>query len=190
MKKCCLLLSLIAFALSVLAFFSNNKLSTDSGVLTLIGICTTLIVGVSVVDTLRLQQLEEKVKKLKETKETVEKMSDKLEKLKNDANIALDANWGYTLYTIQPHTAIQQVWKGLKLALLTDDCKKLKTCMEVLKHIKEEIKKNGELSKKLNKKLDNNVLMIDEDMKNARLYILVKDELDKLLRGINDITDK
>ena len=51
-----LVISLVALALSIISLFGRHSMCIPEVVLTLIGICTTLIVGVSVVDALALRE--------------------------------------------------------------------------------------------------------------------------------------
>lgn len=68
MKQTCLLFALLAFAFSVMAFFSKQGAIAAEGALALVGICTTLIVGVSVVDTMTIQRMQKDIAELPKLK--------------------------------------------------------------------------------------------------------------------------
>lgn len=62
MKRYALFFSLIAFAFSVMAFFTCGvSVSVENGALALIGICATLIVGISIVNEVRMRELEKEI---------------------------------------------------------------------------------------------------------------------------------
>lgn len=67
----------------MLAFFSSSvSTSLENGTLAAIAICATLIVGASVVDVVRLNEIEKRLKTLDETEK-------RLESLRIHSNIAM-----------------------------------------------------------------------------------------------------
>ena len=71
-----LLLAVVALVLSILAISRQQPLDIPAAVLSLVGICATLIVGVSLVDALVLHSAFQKVDN------KMNEMSDKLKELK------------------------------------------------------------------------------------------------------------
>ena len=78
-----MIFSLFSLAFSMLAFFSSSvSKSLENGTLAAIAICATLIVGASVVDVVRLNEIEKRLKTLDETEK-------RLESLRIHSNIAM-----------------------------------------------------------------------------------------------------
>lgn len=148
MKRYALFFSLIAFALSLMAFFTCGvSVSVENGALVLIGICATLIVGVSVVNEVRMCELEKKLKKIDEVEKN-------LEYLRAHSNIAMRMSWGFSYMSKMPYTAFREFENAYKHALKSNDMHWIDAtlqCMEEIVRIKkdseESIRKREEASK-------------------------------------------
>ena len=191
MKHYVLILALIAFAFSLLAFFGVHGQVSDSSALALISICTTLIVGVSVVDVMRLQKLEKQMDELKELKKDVEKQKKEIESLRDNANMALDLNWGYTLFSIDPKNAIIKVWKAIDKSFEKESTKRVNTCIKVMNTIITNIEKDPKLIQLLKKETAGNVpIEITESMENSDIFSAFKTQIEKTLQKIEVIIKK
>lgn len=172
----------------MLAFFGINGQVTDSSALSLISICTTLIVGVSVVDVVRLEKLEKKIDELKELRRDVDKQKNELEELRDNANIALDANWGFTLVSVKPQTAVVQLWKAIEKSFKKEDTKRANTCISVLENVIKIIEKDNQIKQELRKETDGHVpIEITESLEYSSLYDTFKSRLEKILQKIETI---
>lgn len=96
-----LFISLMAFALSVLAFFVKGESNVENGVLALIGICATLIVGIHVVDEFRIRQIERKAHE-------IEKQTADFEKVRNNHSTIIHFALGLACISFQPKTALKE----------------------------------------------------------------------------------
>ena len=190
MKKISFLFALFAFAFSILAFFGvpEKMYNIDNGVLALVGICATLIVGANVIDVLKLQKIEEKMKELDLMKRELEMIKKENDELRINANIALNANWGFTLHTIQPKIAITQVWKAIKIAFSKNDTKRINTCLSILENLIKRIDKDKELSNML--KTESNgtsPIEIDDIIEGSEDYNTFKKRLGMVFQTVNNI---
>ena len=184
MKHFFLILSLMAFAFSIMAFLGVNGSDAGSGVLALIGICTTLIVGVNVVDVLRVQKLEEQIDDLQDLKE----LKTELTGLKHNANIALNITWGLSFLNMNPKKAIQNAWKAVNLSLLANDPQRTNTSMNVVKFLLSSIKQNAKLSDSFRSECkQRRPIEITEEMNHSDLYKLVEDKLYGYIKCIDEI---
>jgi len=181
-----LLFSLIAFAFSVLAFFGIKGQPIDNGALALISICTTLMVGISVVDVMRLRDLEKQMEELKDTQKSLVQLNNEIGELKNHANISLDANWGFTLYTINPQKAIAQIWKAVVLAFSLNDTTRIKTCISLLEAAINRICNDKSLSDKLRKECMGKMpINITKEIRESEDFLDFQDQLVK----VNDMIE-
>lgn len=96
-----LLFALLAFAFSIMAFFSKGGLCISDGLLTLVGICATLIVGIHVIDDFKIRQLEKKTAEF-------EKMSAELERERKKQNAVISLNVGMAMWQDEPIFALKE----------------------------------------------------------------------------------
>lgn len=184
MKNFSYILSLLAFAFSIMAFFGINGDDTGNGILALIGICTTLIVGVNVVDSLRVQKIEKQIEEL----DDMRTLKADLNKLKQDANIALKATWGISLIKMAPKKAIQETWGAIRLSLIANEASKLSSSYSVMGFLINSIEKDSDLSCRLIKECEQEIpIKIAEEIKGTELYTLEKEKLDKYIKKIESI---
>jgi len=149
MKSYAIVFSLIAFALSVMAFFACGvSASVENGALALIGICATLIVGISIVNEVRMHELEKKFKKIEEVEKN-------LEYLRVHSNIAMRMSWGFAYMSKMPCTAFLEFENAYKRALKSNDMHWIDAtlqCMEEIVKIKKSEKSRIEEREALSKR--------------------------------------
>lgn len=75
-------------ALAILAFFGQHGTGTTDAALALIGICTTLIVGASVLDMVRVYQIEKRL-------ELINEKTKELENTDSHVKIGVYLAWGF-----------------------------------------------------------------------------------------------
>ncbi len=199
MKKCINILSfvfsLVALVLSVYAVSCHSGASIPALVLSLVGICATLIVGISVIDTIVLRsvlhkvddKMEEQAKKMEE----LSKVEEDLQKTKQRANMLLHLSWGMTLSGNEPYTALLQYWRGFSLASQDNDIKCAKACLvkaEILvKDIAGRARKHPLSLDTPSKKLHE--ICITDELKSSHAYAAFGDRIEKLLKTINSLID-
>lgn len=182
MKRYALFFSLIAFALSLMAFFTCGvSVSVENGALALIGICATLIVGVSVVNEVRMRELEKKLKKIDEVEKN-------LEYLRVHSNIAMRMSWGFAYMSKMPYTAFREFENAYKHALKSNDMHWIDAtlqCMEEIVRIKKDsednIKKREESSKR---KINSEV---PKEIQEIKAYKAFKDRTEKIYSEMSKI---
>ncbi len=133
-KECSIILSLVALALSFVAITGIHcfEMNVSDSVLTIIGVCTTLIVGVSVVDAITVRRLERKIEEL-------DKLEKKVRKQTKQSNILFHYTWGMQHWKEHPYTALCDFWKGFTIAAETDDIKRAKSCLANMEALSSEI---------------------------------------------------
>lgn len=191
MKESNLILSLIALAFSIMAFFSGETGLSSSGILAIIGICTTLIVGISVVDTLTIHRLEEKLEKQAKTIDELKELEHKVKQLKNQSNTLFHHTWGITYLNDSPHLALFEFWKALNSAVKTDDVIRAKQCLENSKTAMQNVdnQKSGDTIKI--SKIDNKkYLCISDEMMSSTIYKLNSIEIDEVLEKIKSLIEQ
>lgn len=125
---CAVILSLSALVIAILALFSKcGCLSVENGVLSLVGVCTTLIVGINIVDALKIKQMEVKVKEM-------EQVRNDLEVLRINANIAIHTSLGLSYFNSQQYVkAFEEYQKSYKHAFENNDAKRVRMCTKLMK---------------------------------------------------------
>lgn len=118
------LLDIIATTGLVLMIPTENIITGDN-ILTIIGLCTTLIVGTHFVDVMRLKDIEKRLEKLCEKEKSVFDLEKKMK-------IAFSATWGITYMNYQPYSSLYHFLKAFHLALQYQDCIRAKTCLNGL----------------------------------------------------------
>lgn len=187
MRGYVLVLSLIAFALSILAFFTGGvSASLESGALTLISICATLVVGVSFVNVFEvhsvLRRMEDKMAKYESELEELEKLQCKVDKMRRKSNILFHHTWGLAFIDKQPYDALKEFWCAFLLAAKEDDIKRAKSCLENAKMVAEEIKEMGNNQTEVRDSSDNiGRFQISEELRKSKVYFAYSDKIEELL---------
>lgn len=184
MKVLNLILAILAFLVSGIALYSSSNNSGCSDVntvsLSLITICTTLIVAFALIDTLRVYQVEKKVAKLESTATHLESMHEKV-------NISIIVAYGLALLNYQPYTAFNYFLKALRQSFILNDAKwigqSLK-CMRNTTMIVKIKKKKGEAIEESKDKLS---LDIFNDIRELDLYKAFKREIDETYKEIFEL---
>ncbi len=174
------LFALLAFAFSVLAFFSKASVSVDNGVLALVGICATLIVGIHVIDEINIRQIEKKTKEL-------EKLIAELKRKgkKQDAIISLII--GMAMWVHQPTFALKESWKATTLAIKENDSEISNACIIITKWIISKIEKDEELKGKISNSKKVLPQEVPQEVKEAQLYGLIHKELEEIIGKFSNL---
>ena len=182
MRLVCLFFSLGALALSALAFFSKCCYEgIPNGVLSLIGACCTLIVGVSVADAIIVRRLERKMERL-------DKLQRKVDRMLKQSNILFHYTWGFQQKDSDPVAALTEYWKGFCIAAETDDIKRGKSCLEAAEAIVCDVLSGNHHVKAL--KVDNisqKPWQMSDRVKKTNLYSAFEDKVNTLINDIDSI---
>ena len=94
-------------------------------VLSLVGICATLIVGVSVIDAFSVHSLlhsaEKKMNDLSHKLEKLSLLEEDVRKMRKQTNILLNYTWGLNFSEHQPYMALVELWKAFELTVESKD---------------------------------------------------------------------
>lgn len=161
-------------------------LDIPSIVLALIGICATLIVGVSVYDSYTIHNIQRRIEEMRRIQNELEKKEQNIVKenneLKNSMYIANQLSWGLALMNLLPYTSFRYCFKGLLKALETNNTKATNNCLKcmnetnkLLKHKKndKEVIKDSAKYKELP--------IIPEKIKALSLFKLVEERLNDII---------
>ena len=107
-KECSLIISLVALTLSVVAIFGIHKniVSFPDLVLTLLGVCATIIVGISVISAVELLHVTRKLKEIDQIQSELKHAKAKMESMRSKANLVMHIACGLALKDWQPRTTI------------------------------------------------------------------------------------
>lgn len=191
-----LLLSWTAIIFSIVALVGKAPAAAGDGALTIVSICVTLIVGVSVVDSLvvqkhgeKLRQLEKQIMELKTQKEELRKSQSETTENAYQVKMGVYVAWGLAMFQMEPISAFEQFQKVLKLALVdnkyVEDASKAVEFMEQLvPRIEEYIVKNDSYKQLLKIKIPDRT---PEEIKVLSCYATFKDRIDGIYQKIADL---
>ncbi|MBQ9230379.1 MAG: hypothetical protein IJ190_04260 [Prevotella sp.] len=189
-KDCSIVFSLVALTLSIVALFGihQNTVCIPDLVLTLLGVCAALIVGVSVVNTIELLEVTRQLKEIDKIRKEVDEAKARMEELRQNANFALHVSYGLAFRNWQPINAITECLKALDIAMQQDDCVRANTCVNVLGAVLEEISKDDKLKSQLKgKKADDIPKDIPKWYKDHDPYKVLKDKIGKVFEKIKSV---
>lgn len=179
-----LLLSINALALSALALFSKFSCEViPTAVLSLIGICCTLIVGVSVIDSLIVHNIQKQIDKLSNAQKEIEKQEEDLKctikKYEDNSFIGNQISWGLALINWQPLTSFRYFVKGLEKSLIINHTKGIYSCLICMEQVPKAIKKyNIDITADTARK--KGLPQISEDTKKLDEYKLIENRVKKV----------
>lgn len=168
------IISFLALVFSILAFFScNTNASIEGGALALISICATLIVGVHILDAVKMKQLEDKMEELSKTKE-------ELEKVKVNANIALNITWGLLFLESNHLDSFKHFALAYQYAISENDAKRVNTCNQCLQRCVDKVKRKSKQEQEQFKKDVQNRILKGKNKFNEDALHEIEKFLDKL----------
>ena len=174
----------MAFALAILAFFNYHGNVSENSILTLIAICTTLIVGINVVDAVKVNEMRKKIDELNT-------VTSNLEKNDKQMNVAVYVAWGLAFISWLPYTSFIQLQKGLIIAIQIEDPHKVGLCLDCMEKVLEMIylmkKKGQRVCKTGREKIPKTV---PEDIAVEKMYKPFKDRIMNVYKTINTIIEE
>lgn len=181
MKLISLLLSMVAIIISIVCKWFIPMAVTD-GALTLISICVTLIVGLSVVDSLAVYNMHKRIEKLTEKQKELEAQECRLKEAIAEqavtSFVSTHVSWGLTFINMQPYTSFRYFVKGLEKALENNYTKGMRNCLNCMEQVPKVIKQNKEIIKDKAKK--EGCPQLSDAIKQSDAYKLVEDRIDKI----------
>lgn len=184
--------SLAALGLSVYAVSNQCCTNIPATVLSLVGICATMIVGISVVDTFAVhsafRKMEDRMNEQAERMRTLEDLEGKVRKMRKQSNILFHHTWGLTFSKTQPFAALAEFWKALELAAKEDDISRAKTCLANAEEVVEDIIQQKNEQGKLDES-DRIIIpqKIPADIKESKVYDAFGVKIEELIKRINKL---
>lgn len=161
---------------------TTDSTITSNNVLTLIGICTTLIVGVHFVDVMRLRDIEKRLNELNQKEQLIYDLEKKM-------TITFNATWGVTYMNYQPYSSLYHFLRAFHYALQYQDCLRAKTCLngldKAIKRFESLIEEKQSFDDITDKDKISEALF--EEIKKEELYRVFKTDIDKIVLKINQI---
>lgn len=160
----------------LLLMVPTDNIITGNNILTLIGICTTLIVGVHVHDAFTIRAISKKTELLDEKLKHIEMLEHRDE-------VHLKISLGLTQLQYQPYTTFRFIFKGFVLAANYKDYKCMEQCLGLLEQVPGVIQRLKAKNMKVNKKGENEInydlinQITDNEIRNQyerRLKIAIK----------------
>lgn len=178
-----LLLSIIALVIGIIAFFSKGCSCVSEIALSLIAICTTLIVGLAVVDTLRMHQMEKRINDLEESAEH-------LKEFKRELSAAFETSIGISLLNWQPYTAFGYFQKGLEKSLSMDNIKWIGQCLQCMENVPKMIRKMKEKGMETNEKMKGKIpAKTPDSIKKYEAYKAFQKRIDEIYKKMNELQE-
>ena len=183
---------MFALSLGIFVSPSNRSMDTPEVVLSLVGICATLIVGISLYDTISLnstlRNYDEKMKELECKMKKIDELEKRYEKTKKQTNILLHFTWGLAFTDMQPYTAFKEYWRAILLAAEEDDIKRARVCISnaesLISKIKGHIDKNSCFDKT---DIDNIPKKVPDSLRGTNVYYAFQARIKALVDGVNQI---
>lgn len=187
-KECSLIISLVALTLSVVAIFGIHKniVSFPDLVLTLLGVCATIIVGISVISAVELLHVTRKLKEIDQIQSELKLAKAKMESMRSKANLVMHIACGLALKDWQPRTTITECLKGFGIAMQVEDAPNAHFCLDTLEKVIRRFQ-NDEMI--LNNLKEGNTYKvpkeIPEEYKKLKLYKVFEKRLESVFEEIN-----
>lgn len=187
-KECSLIISLVALTLSVVAIFGIHKniVSFPDLVLTLLGVCATIIVGISVISAVELLHITRKMKEIDQIQSELKHAKAKMESMRSKAYLVMHIACGLALKDWQPSTTITECLKGFGIAMQVEDAPNAHFCLDTLEKVIRRFQ-NDEMI--LNNLKEGNTYKvpkeIPEEYKKLKLYKVFEKRLESVFEEIN-----
>ena len=173
MSTVAILLAVVSIVLIVYTVKESEKL-TD-GVLALMGICATFVVGVSFIDSLTVYRIERKVEKLEISREQFKKM-------RKQANILFHYSWGLAYISTQPYSAISEFWEGFLRAVKAEDASRAYSCICNAETVISDVIEKSNLKNFDKNGIEKLPTELPEEIKRSKLYDIFEEKVNSVIR--------
>lgn len=185
-----IVLTLYAFIRRTFMLSLNNGMDTTEVVLSLMGICATLIVGVSVYDAVSLRSLlhdyDIKIQRLEDKIRKADELERNYHKTKRQLTILLHFTWGLSFSDKQPYTALKEYWNAIMKAAEADDIKRAKSCITNAECVLEDINRKRANQIEVDDSDINAVpTCLPEKLKRSKVYCAFEEQIIALINNIN-----
>lgn len=184
-----LLVSISALAISIIAL--SGKISffpLPDIILTLVGICATIIVGVSVYDKIAihsaLKLYDTKLQELSEEMDKMSKLEQEMQRTKTSANILFHFTWGLVYRHQDSFEALEQFWRALLLSANSGDIARAKYSLNYAEQLVQEMASQEIPPKPKSFKIPAEV---PETIIKSDVYCAFESRISKLLEDIHQL---
>lgn len=189
-KECSLIISFVALILSIVAILGIHKniVSIPDLVLTLLGVCATIIVGVSVISALELLHLTRKLKEIDQIQTELKHTKAKMESMRSKANLVMHIACGLALKDWQPSTTITECLKGFGIAMQVEDAPNAHFCLDTLEKVIRRFQNDEMILNSLKESNTDKVPKeIPEEYKKLKLYKVFEKRLESVFKEIENL---
>lgn len=180
MKVLNFIISIIALIMATIALdaiyfesVSKTCATTLDATLAIIAICTTLIVGTSVVDSIKMNQMDAKIKEL-------ESDAGLLKKKEKEIEVAVYISFGMALLNLQPKSAFNYFQKALVVAFKNENVNWIGYSIQCLENIPRLSKvRDGNCNKTAH-------YDIPDDITKSSIYHTFKKRIENVYKEINN----
>lgn len=173
MKLLSLIFSLIAIAISVMCLPSFGFVAHEGNIIAIIGVCTTLVVGLNIYDAIMVREIDKKSERLQQ------KIND-LEKLEYRSEINFKISCALSTLYDQPFTSFKFMLKALTIAMTNEDAESIEKCFNLLAQY-HKINERHAFAKYKN---DYVIQQIMTEMENCRLYNIYQKRINETLKSV------
>ena len=129
-----IVLSLVAIGLSCYSLTNQYYADIPTTVLSLVGVCVTIVVGINLVEAISLHSMlntyDKRMEELTKKTNDVSLMEGQMRKMKKQTNILFHYTWGLSYGNDGSYyNSLSEFWKAFLLAAETNDFKRAKSCL-------------------------------------------------------------
>lgn len=129
MKSLSVILSIVAIAVAAMAFCGNPFSSTSDASLTVVAICTTMIVGINIVDRLEIREIRREM--LRQCQ-----MSDEMKVSLQSVKVAMNIMWGLVKANDKKYlSALYSFLSAFKIAIEMNDAYRASICIKQIDNL-------------------------------------------------------
>ncbi len=179
MKLLSLIFSLIAVAISVMCLPSFGFVAYEGNIIAIIGVCTTLVVGLNIYDAIMVREIDKKAERLQQKINTLEKLE-----YRND--IYFKISCGLYAQRKQAYTSFLFIFKAMSIAMMHDDAECVEKCFTLLSQFdKINSTKNESQSSSDSKLKYAEIEQLLVEIEKCRLYNLYKQRIKEVLNSVD-----
>lgn len=173
MKLLSLIFSLVAIAISVMCLPSFGFVAHEGNIIAIIGVCTTLVVGLNIYDAIMVREIDKKSERLQQ------KIND-LEKLEYRSEINFKISCALSTLYDQPFTSFKFMLKALTIAMTNEEAESIEKCFSLLSQY-DKINWQHSIAKYNNECVFQQILT---EMENCRLYNIYQKRINEPLKSV------
>ena len=129
MKSLSVILSIVAISVAAMAFCGNPFSSTSDATLTVVAICTTMIVGIHIIDRLEIREIRHEMLRQRQ-------MSDEVKVNLRSVRTAMNITWGLVKANDKKYlSALYFFLSAFKIAIEMNDAYRASICIRQIDNL-------------------------------------------------------